>query len=111
VDSDEFTLVPGALTVTLSGSDIQASLYGGERGYRLVGLGGAMRGTNPLEMNEATITLVYADGNEVSASLTGVAGGGVTTFAGAVPTDTAGIVEVIVTDAYGNEGRIVLGSG
>lgn len=111
VDSDEFTLVPGALTVTLSGSDIQASLYGGERGYRLVGLGGAMRGTNPLEMNEATVTLVYADGNEVSASLTGVAGGGVTTFAGAVPADTTGIVEVIVTDAYGNEGSIVLGSG
>ena len=108
VDSDEFAVVPGSLTVAASGVDLQASLYGGERGYRLVGLGGAARGGNPLESNEAAVTLVHADGSESSSAVVGTSGSGVTTFAGALPADLTDIVEVIVTDAWGNEGSLRL---
>ena len=108
LDSDEFTVVPATLSLAASGTDLQAWLYGGERGYRLVGLGGYVRGTNPLEENEVTVTLVSLDGSETSTVVTGAAGGGVTTLSGVLPADLTGLAEVIVTDAWGNEGVLNL---
>jgi neutral ceramidase len=106
LDSDEFALAPAVISVAASGQDLQVWLSGGERGYRLVGLGGNARGTNPLENPEVTVTVVYGDGNESSAVVTGSSGGGVTTLSGALPADLTDVVEVIVIDAWGNEGSL-----
>jgi neutral ceramidase len=108
LDSDEFTVVPGVLSVAASGTDLQVWLQAPERGYRLIGLGGSVRGANPVEDSALTVTLVYTDGSEDSTAYTGAAGGGITTVSGALPADLTGIVEVIVTDAHGNEGRLSL---
>ena len=105
VDSPEFTVVPGAVSVAANGTDVQAWLQGPPRGYRLVGMDGAYRGANPLPNDSATLLVTFADGSDTLVEATGTHSGGVTTFAGAIP---AGAVRVDVTDAYGNTGSVEL---
>ena len=104
VYSPAFTVTPAAITVSRSGAgDVQASLAGPERGYRLIELDGGYQGANPIPGDTATITCITQDGASTSSSVTGTRSGGVTTFAGA---DPGGCVELLVTDRFGNEGAI-----
>lgn len=106
INSPEFRLVPAPLTVGVSGSDITAHFTSPARGYRLVGLDGNVRGTNPIASDTATLSFEMGDGSFTTLDATGVRGGGYTTFSGVVP---AGSVSVTVTDVYGNTGSLALG--
>lgn len=106
--SAELEVVPAAITVTADASTgtVTGSLVGPERGYRLIGLDGALRGNNPLPDDLGTISIAYRDGSSsASVPLTGTHGSGVTTFTGLELTDA---VAVTVTDEYGNTGTLSL---
>jgi neutral ceramidase len=105
VEGPEFEVVPGALTVGVSGDAVTAYIPAPSRGYRLVGLDGNYRGANPLPDDMATITLTFSDGSTSVAAAVGARGGGYTTFAGLV---TEGVVRVEVVDQYGNSGAVDL---
>jgi neutral ceramidase len=100
--SAEFEVVPAEISVAVAGSSVTASLRGPPRGYRLVGLGGNLRGDNPLPSAEATLRFHFPEGALDESSATGTEGGGVTTFADVVQ-DGCDWVEV--EDIYGNVGR------
>lgn len=106
VDSDEFTVVPGVITLSATGTDLSATLNAPARGFRLVGLDGNVRGANPLPGDTATATFTFSDGTETSVELTGSHSGGVTTLSGAIP---EGAMSVTLRDAYGNFGELDLG--
>lgn len=106
LNSPEFALVPATLGVAASGSDLTAWFTAPSRGYRLVGLDGAVRGSNPVQEHRATLTFALGDGSSTVVEATGAGGGGVSTFAGVIP---AGAIEVTVTDIHGNSGTIALG--
>lgn len=103
--SPEFRVVPAAVSLSASGRDLSAWLPAPARGYRLVGLDGAVRGANPLHGDEATVEAELGDGSVSVAVVTGTHAGGVTTFAGAIP---EGAVSVTVTDSFGNTGTLSL---
>lgn len=104
VYSPTFVVTPAVIRVARSGSsDVQAWFQGPARGYRLIGPEGAYQGANPIPGDTATLTCVAADGTSTSAAVTGTRSGGITTFAGA---DPGNCTELIVTDAYGNEGGV-----
>ena len=106
LDSPEFEVVPGDVTVTVGGDGtVSASLHAPDRGYRLVGLDGDYRGDNPLPEDTATITLTFEDGSTTTSDVTGTRGGHVTSFSGVL---TEGAVSVTVTDIYGNTGTVSL---
>jgi hypothetical protein len=105
VTSPEFRVVPASVSVSTSGNDVSAWLAAPARGYRLVGLDGAVRGANPLHDDVATLSFEMGDGSTQTVESSGTRGGGVTTFAGAIP---EGAVSVTVTDAFGNSGSLAL---
>lgn len=104
VDSEPFTLVPGALTLAPADGGLVASLDAPARGYRLVDLSGDSQGQNPLPEGTATVTRVYDDGREEVETTTGTSYGRATLLA--VDLAEAGLVRVEVADLYGNEGAL-----
>lgn len=105
VEGPAFELVPATISVGVSGADVVAWLQANARGYRLVGLDGNYRGSNPLTGDTATLVFTLEDGSSTTVEAMGARGGGATTFAGVVP-ENAARVEVI--DAHGNRGAVDL---
>ncbi len=104
VYSPTFVVTPATITVGRAGTnDVTAYFQAPDRGYRLIALDGGYHGANPIPDDTATVTCVADDGTSTSASYTGTHSGGMTTFAGADPGNCA---QLVVTDAYGNEGSI-----
>lgn len=109
LDSPEFEVVPATISLALSGTDVVAWLQAPERGFRLVGLDGAVRGSNPLDGDAGRVEVLYTDGSETADDLGGTHGGGVTTLPGALDPARA-VVSVTVTDAWGNVGVLETGA-
>ena len=106
VDSAPFEIVPATITVAASeAAGVTAFLLGPPRGWRLVGLDGSARGTNPLPNDTATIRVLYEGGAEETAEVVGARFGGATLFTGV---SLVGAVRVEVTDVYGNTGAVDL---
>lgn len=106
VTSDPFVLVPAAVTLSVEGTDLLASIDAPTRGYRLVDVDGWSKGSNPLPGDAATLSATYADGHTEDLPVTGTRGGRVTRFAGVLGAE--GLVSVRITDGYGNTGVVTL---
>lgn len=106
LDSEEFQVVPGAVTVSADAASgtVYASLVGPARGYRLITMDGNIYGNNPLVDDSATLEITTADGT-TSSTVVGTHSGGLTVFSGV---DLTGAIDVRVTDVYGNTGSIPL---
>ncbi|MCB9777821.1 MAG: hypothetical protein H6742_04595 [Alphaproteobacteria bacterium] len=101
--SAEFEVVPAEVTVSAGEGTISASIVAPTYGWRLVSMEGDSRGANPLV--DATLTWELSDGSTVDDASVGESAGGWTTFTTAAPD---GAVAAVVTDAWGNEGRLEL---
>ncbi len=105
ITSESFTVVPGELDLSLSGSDLWASIPAHELGFRHIGPGGYVRGANPLPDNQATFTWTLSDGSSQSEEVSGSSAHYQSYFQVSVPADA---VSVLVEDIYGNSGELQL---
>ena len=104
VTSDPFEIVPAELSIQVDEAGVAAWIAGPEWGWRLLDLGGASGGSNPL--TDATLSWELDDGSVVIESAAGATEGTWTRFAGVTPPEGAVAVEVV--DAFGNMGRAAL---
>jgi neutral ceramidase len=107
LDSDAFEVVAATLDVTVSETQVTASIAAPADGYRLVDLAGSRSGANPLEGGEAVLSFTLEDGTTQEESAVGVDSGGATAFDLSAFTFPASVVGVTVTDRYGNSGSAV----
>lgn len=103
--SSPFEIEPAVLDVRIDADTVSVSLPAPSHGYRLVHLEGDSRGDNPVS-TDLTLTWIDVEGVETTepAGATSTAGGR-TQVSVSVPEDA---VQLIVTDAYGNEGSVSL---
>lgn len=97
VVSDAFEVVPGALAVQAVEGGVEVWLPGPEHGYRQLAQGGRADGENPVGED----FVVEVDGAVVEPDVTERRQA--RTF---VALDLDGVTEVVVTDAWGNVGRL-----
>lgn len=98
----EFEVVPASLTLERTDEGVLASLRGPAHGYRLIHLDGAQRGHNPVA-GPITVELTTSAGVEVE-TLDPVSAG----ERSLLPLDLTDVIELTVTDAYGNVGHLAL---
>jgi hypothetical protein len=90
----------------VDGTDLVAWLQGPARGYRMIALGGNVRGQNPLPDGPVTCDVVQADDDVVRVTPVAATQGAVTRLAGVL--DGGDAVQVVCEDAFGNLGRLSL---
>jgi neutral ceramidase len=109
VISETFTVVPGALSVQLTGDELRVSIPGPARGFRHIAEGGNQRGNNPVDGHAIDLSWVLEGGELMNASLKGGHdGSGWSLFEVFQPEDA---VALVVTDRWGNRGEIAWREG
>lgn len=101
--SEPFEVVPATLTVSWDGATARATLEAPDWGWRLVDIEGSSTGDNP--PRGATLSWELADGAEVLDEAEPTISGGAASFAVSPP---EGAVGLVITDSYGNTGRLDL---
>ncbi len=101
--TDAFEVLPAELTVVAGDGTISAAVEAPAWGWRLVDLDGSSHGANPL--TEPELQWELADGSTQDAGVDATISAGWSVFAATAPPDA---VAAIVTDAWGNTGRIEL---
>ncbi len=103
VDSPTFEVGPAEITLQAEGSDLVAWLQAPARGYRMIALGGHVRGQNPLPAGDVTCDLVHADASVTRSAPVASTQGATTRLPGVL--DGGDVVQVVCEDAVGNLGR------
>ena len=103
VDSPTFEVGPAEISLQAEGTDLVAWLQAPARGYRMIALGGHVRGQNPLPEGDVTCDLVHADESVTRYAPTASTQGATTRLAGVL--ESGDVVQVVCEDVYGNLGR------
>lgn len=101
--SEPFEILPASLSLTWDGATATASLDAPDWGWRLIDIDGSSTGSNP--PRGATLSWELSDGSTSTDAASPEISGGVATFAVIPPADAVGLV---ITDTYGNTGRLDL---
>jgi hypothetical protein len=106
VDSPEFALGVGRISMSVAGDTLIAFYQAPPLGYRLVTMDGQVRGSNPVTDDTLMLTYTYEDGSTETTPVVGTHGSYYTSFNGAIP---EGVTRIDAVDASGNVGAVSVG--